>query len=275
MRLTKEAISKEVQLMRLLRVLCCAAAVTAFAAPRVQADESNKLTYLTFSGPVQVPGTTLPAGTYMFKLADTQTNRHIVQIFDKDGSKLYATLLAIPDQRLEPSGQNIVLFAERPSGAPQAIKAWWYPGDTIGDEFVYPKSQALKIARDTHQPVLSMEDENADREKMKSAKVGRVNEGGTTTAVEENRASESAADTGGAKTAPPPATTSAPARSTPATTTGTSGQTTADQTGSQTRKERRLPKTGSELPLVELLSGLSFAGAFGARLLRTRLTDSR
>jgi hypothetical protein len=174
--------------MRLMRLLGCAAALTAMvalAAPAAHADEANKLTYLTFSGPVQIPGATLAAGTYMFKLADSQSNRHIVQVFDKDGSKLYATLLAIPDKRMDPPDKNIVLFGERPAGSPQAIKAWWYPGDSYGDEFVYPRSQALKIAKNVHQPVLSMEDEgSSDRAKMKGAKVGRVNENGEVTADE-------------------------------------------------------------------------------------------
>ena len=76
--------------MRLMRSLGCAAALTALVAltaPAAHADEANKLTYLTFSGPVQIPGATLAAGTYMFRLADSQSNRHIVQVFDKDGSK--------------------------------------------------------------------------------------------------------------------------------------------------------------------------------------------
>ena len=88
---------------------------------------------------MQIPGATLAAGTYMFKLADSQANRHIVQIFDKNGSKLFATLLAVPDKRMEAPDKNIVLFGERPAGSPQAIKAWWYPGDSYGDEFVYPE----------------------------------------------------------------------------------------------------------------------------------------
>ena len=259
--------------MRLLRVLCCIAALTAFLAPRARADEQNKLTYLTFSGPVELPGVTLPAGTYMFKLADTMTNRHIVQVFDKDGRKLFATLLTIPNQRLEPSGQNIVLFAERPEGTPQAVKAWWYPGDTVGDEFVYPKSEALKIAQATHEPVLATEDRSAtDRERMKTAEVGRVNESGTMTPEQANKPAPSTGATAssaptGTTTAQPPATP-APSSAAP---TGTSGQaSTANQPKTQATRDRHLPKTASTLPLIELLSGLSFAGALGARQLRKR-----
>src|SRR5881409_2727321 len=100
--------------MRVLKAVCCAAALTALLAPGARADEFNKQTFLTFSGPVQVPGATLPAGTYMFKLADLQGNRHVVQIFDKEGTKLYTTILAIPDQRLEPADKPVVMFSETP-----------------------------------------------------------------------------------------------------------------------------------------------------------------
>jgi len=272
--------------MRSVRVLCCAAALAAFLAPGARADEWNKLTYLTFSGPVQVPGATLPAGTYMFRLADTMTNRHVVQVYDKAGKKLFATMLAIPDQRLDASGKNVVLFSERPSGAPQAIRAWWYPGDTIGDEFVYPKSQAVRIARATHKSVLATEDEGmSDKDHMKSAKVGRVDENGTMTSSDADRntapspaqSSTTTSRSAHAAAAPATPTTTVDAdrnRSTTsdrraATPTGTSGHsTTADQ-------RRELPRTASELPLLELLSGLSLVAAFGAHQLRKRLAGAR
>src|SRR5437773_2350111 len=115
--------------MRLVSGLCGAVALAAFLAPGVRGDEYNKLTYLTFSGPVQVPGVTLPAGTYMLKLADPDGGRRAIQIFDKEGTKIYATLLTIPNERLEPPDEPVVMFAERAAGEPQAIKAWFYPGE--------------------------------------------------------------------------------------------------------------------------------------------------
>src|SRR5438093_8675213 len=184
--------------MRVLKTMSCAAALVVLLAPGARADEWNKKTFLTFSGPVQVPGVTLPAGTYTFQLADLSGNRHVVQIFDKDMKKIYATILAIPDQRLEPADKPVVLFSEQPVGLPPAIKAWFYPGDTIGDEFVYPKKQAMAIARATHETVLASNDESRESEHMKTMEVGRVNESGamsTTTA--------------------PPATTTASSRSVP------------------------------------------------------------
>src|SRR5262252_8359359 len=104
--------------MRLVKTLCCAAALSALLAPNALADEWNKKTILTFSGPVQIPGVTLPAGSYVFKLADLQGNRHVVQVFSKDEKKIYGTILAIPDEKLEPSDKPVVMFAERPAGVP-------------------------------------------------------------------------------------------------------------------------------------------------------------
>jgi hypothetical protein len=102
-----------------------------------------------------------------------------VQIFDKDEKKIYTTILAIPDQRLEPSDKPVVLFSERTAGTPQAIKAWFYPGETIGNEFVYPKSQAITIAKATHQTVLAAADDTTTTsDAMKSAQIGRVDESG-------------------------------------------------------------------------------------------------
>lgn len=316
--------------MRVLRLLCCVAALTAFVAPAAHADEFNKLTYLTFSGPGQIPGATLGAGTYMFKLADTMGDRHIVQVFDKDGSKLYATLLAVPDYRIDTPEKNIVLFGERPAGTPQALKAWWYPGDSAGDEFVYPKSQAVKIARANHQSVLSMNDEgSSDRAKMKTARFGRVNENGetsTNTATAANGNATAKGDTASNGTAATTGTTASDTtRSAAPAASGTSGTTTpsttdcatttdrdrsaraSDRTATTTtgnrssarrsgvnaqssgnantttsndnanranrNSRRHLPRTASNLPLVELLSGLAFAGALATRQLRHRFAE--
>lgn len=175
--------------MRLLKAVCCAAAMVVFLTPGARADEWNKKTILTFSGPVQIPGATLAAGTYVFKLADLNGSRHVVQVFDKSEKHIYGTILAIPDKRLEATDKPVVLFAERPAGTPQAIRAWFYPGDLYGDEFAYPKSQAMRIAKEAHQSVLSMDESKgkvSDTESMKSAKLSRVDENGKSSEVAEN-----------------------------------------------------------------------------------------
>lgn len=142
-------------------VFCVAILMTTFTLP-VSADESNKLTIFTFSQPVEIPGgKVLPAGTYAFKLLDSPGDRNIVQIFDKDQMKLYATVMAIPDYRPNPSDKPIITFAETKQGGPVAIKEWFYPGDQYGQEFVYPKDRAVQIAQQANQPVPSQPQQTA------------------------------------------------------------------------------------------------------------------
>ena len=218
--------------MRALKLSCCALAIAAFAALPARADEWNKQTILTFSGPVQVPGATLPAGTYQFKLADLQSNRHVVQVFDKDGMKLYTTILAIPDQRLKPTDKPVVMFSETAAGTPAAVKAWFYPGDTIGNEFVYPREEAVRIAKATHQPVLARGDDSND---MKTTEVARVDENGNTVTGENAKAKDNDAEMKSAENAKANERVNADqnkaAASTTATTTGTTAGTTAGTTG--------------------------------------------
>lgn len=140
-------------------------------APYVRADEEDKKTVVTFNEPVQVPGTVLPAGTYVFKLADSQSDRHIVQIFNADESRLFATILAIPDYRTTPSDKTIVTFDERPSGQPEALRTWFYPGDNYGQEFVYPKQKASELAQVNRRPVPSIPDEATELAAIKTAPV--------------------------------------------------------------------------------------------------------
>jgi hypothetical protein len=124
--------------------------------PGARADQWNQKTVVTFSGPVEIPGQVLPAGTYVFKLADSQASRSIVQIFNSEENHVFSTILAIPDYRMKPSEKTIISFAERPAGQPEAIKGWFYPGKTHGHEFVYPKTEAVALARANHTPVPSM-----------------------------------------------------------------------------------------------------------------------
>jgi hypothetical protein len=133
--------------------------VLCVAPQHARADAWNQRTIFTFSGPVEIPGQVLPAGTYVFQLADTASDRDIVQVFNKDQTHLYGTFLTIPDERLKPAEKPVIMFAERPANAPEAVKAWFYPGDTYGHEFVYPKSEAAKLAKANKQAVPSMPDE--------------------------------------------------------------------------------------------------------------------
>ena len=106
-------------------------------APQLKADAWDKKTTMTFSAPVEIPGQVLSPGTYVFKLMDNAADRHIVQVFSADEQHVYATILAVPDERERVTGKNVVTFEERTMNSPQAIKAWFYPGDQTGNEFVY------------------------------------------------------------------------------------------------------------------------------------------
>jgi len=112
---------------------------------RAQASEWDKMTKLTVNEPIQVSDTYLDPGTYVFKLADVGSSRHIVQIFDGDQSHIINTVMAIPNYRLEPTGNTRFTFWETPPGNVKAMRAWFYPGDNFGQEFRYPK-QLRQIA---------------------------------------------------------------------------------------------------------------------------------
>jgi hypothetical protein len=96
----------------------------------------------------------LPTGTYVLKILDAQSDRHVVQIFNKDETMLYATILAIPNYRLRATDKTVLTFTERPSGQPEALRAWFYPGRNWGEEFVYPKARAVELAKTANTPVL-------------------------------------------------------------------------------------------------------------------------
>src|SRR5271170_4528050 len=123
---------------------------------RAAADDFDQKTVFTFSGPVEIPGQVLSAGTYVFKLADASSDRNTVQVFNQDETHLYGTFLAIPDYRIKPAGKTIMTFEERPAGSPEAVKAWFYPGENYGHDFVYPKPKATVLAKANNTPVPSM-----------------------------------------------------------------------------------------------------------------------
>jgi len=122
-----------------IRVNLFAVFVAAILVPIAHAGQWDKQTLVTFSNPVQVPGRVLPAGTYVFKVANSQ-DRHVVQIFTRNQQQVLATIEAVPDYRAQTSDKPVISFEERPSGEPEALRSWFYPGENYGIHFVYPKS---------------------------------------------------------------------------------------------------------------------------------------
>jgi len=132
--------------------------VLAVLAGRVAAQETNvsERTFLTFSNTVEMPGMTLPGGTYVFKLADT-ASRNVVQVWDKDEKNMLGHWLFVQAERPQVTGENVVMFRETREGSTPAIQFWYFPGEKIGKEFIYPKDQAQKIASRTGQRVRTEE----------------------------------------------------------------------------------------------------------------------
>jgi LPXTG-motif cell wall-anchored protein len=238
------------KLFKAIATLGCVALMGAAFTGSARADEWNRETTITFSGPVEIPGVhltgwgVLPAGTYVFKILDSKSDRHIVQIFSKDKTTIYATILAIPNYRLKATDKTVMTFRERPAGEPEALRAWFYPGRNWGEEFVYPKAQAMALAKQTNTPVLFTEVEipvevaepikTADAPvvmQLREAPVMAAKPTGDTVQLAE------------VVTPPPPAELeAAPA------------------------PVAQLPATGSELPLMALFGFLSLGGALILRV---------
>ncbi len=219
-------------------------------APGARADDWNSKTVITFSGPVEIPAVhltgwgVLPAGTYVFKILDSTSDRHIVQIFNQDETKIYATVLAIPNYRLKATDKTVMTFRERAAGEPEALRAWFYPGRNWGEEFVYPKSKAVVLAKTAKLPVLftsaELPLEVAEPEKLADSPLIAQLRTAPVVAIEPTGDEVVLAQV----VTPPPAV-----------------EMVAD----------KLPSTASNLPLVGLFGLLTLCAAFGARSAAKRL----
>jgi hypothetical protein len=227
------------------------ASLFVFAA-HARADEWNKRTVITIDEPMQLPNTTLQPGTYVFKLLSNNADRHIVQIFDKSETHVLATILAIPNYRLTPTGKSVFAFWETPAGTPKALRAWFYPGDNFGQEFAYPKNTSAELAAANKAPVPTTSAETA--EDMKTAPVAATTETG-----EQNTLDASTYTAPAAAPTPEPAPEPVPqvAQAEPAPTPAPEPEPQA------TPAPAELPHTASAMPLVGL-AGLLMIGAFFA-----------
>jgi hypothetical protein len=138
-----------------LRSACAVTLLACFMEGAASAQTFDQRTVFTFSGPVALPGVTLPAGQYLFRLADPTGEGKVVAVLSADGKTPYGMFFSLPAERFEPASAPEVRFMETAAGVPAAIKAWWYPGERMGYEFMYPKDQALRLAQGASQPVLT------------------------------------------------------------------------------------------------------------------------
>ncbi len=133
--------------MKMVRAICGLGVLIGLVATVALAQPSDKRTLFTFNRPIALPGVTLPAGQYLFRLADTETGRKVVHVLSADGKKAYALLFSFPAERLEATTAPEVRFMETAKGTPSAVKTFWYSDERVGYEFIYPKEQARLLAR--------------------------------------------------------------------------------------------------------------------------------
>ena len=252
-------------MLRMTVSVCLFAVLAVFTGTSASGQTLDNRTYFTFDQPVALPGVTLPAGKYLFRIVDTTSSRRIVQVLDAEGKKPYAMLMSIPAQRSDVPESPEVRFMETAVNTPTALKTWWYPGKSIGYEFIYPKEQALRLAKNAGAPVLTTKVAESDTtEEMKSADLARVSSSGAETAVSVDASPAASPVAGTPRTGEvvaasldiaPAATPLTPVPVAPA---------VATTAAASTRTE--LPRTASALPLatalgvISLLAGIVLAG---------------
>jgi LPXTG-motif cell wall-anchored protein len=166
-------------MLRHVGFLACSVALLACVMETPSTAQTlDKRTLFTFSGPVSMPGVTLPAGKYLFRLANPDTGRSVVQVLNADGTTPYGMFFAMRAERFEPASTPEVRFMETAAGMPAAIKTWWYPGERSGYEFVYPKEQARRLAQGATQPVLTTQTQTTTTEQTNTADLTRISSAG-------------------------------------------------------------------------------------------------
>ena len=254
-------------------------AVFSLTAAAQQPDTRDR-TIMTFSNAVELPGMRLEGGTYVFRLADTQ-GRNVIQVLSSDEMNVLGQWLFITAERLEVSGDTVVTFRETAANTTPAVQFWYYPGEKIGKEFIYPKDQAMRIAQRTGVAVLTEDGRVEASAQTAAIAAAPVSVQAEAQVAEPAVAVEArAGSTGVVEGAGLPAETAEPV--------GTSGQadtsssvrqestmaqnTTPAQTDSYARDNsgasNELPATASPLALSGLLGLLSLAGAMGLRAFR-------
>lgn len=262
-----------------------AVAAVATGAAAQQTNVSER-TFLTFSSAVEMPGLTLQPGTYVFKLADTPS-RNVVQVWDQDEKNMLGHWLFVQAERPEVSEDTVVMFRETREGATPAVQYWYFPGEKVGKEFIYPREQAQQIAARTGLDVRTEDGvvegggiaavqnndaavsaeaslENAPTAAQPSAAAGSLagNRGIQAEADVDADANQVRAE---ASVAPAPA---AEPRAQAQVSTEDRSVGTSGQAESQIARNE-LPQTASPLALSGLIGLLSLAGAAGIRAFRS------
>jgi hypothetical protein len=215
------------------------------------AQTSDYRTYFTFSTPVTLPGVTLPAGRYLFRLADPNSTRKVISVLSEDGKTPLAMLHTIPNQLPSAPQDPETRFLETSGNMPPAIKGWWFQGKSIGYEFIYPRAQALLLAKATSQPVLTTRAETKD---VETADLARIDGAGVPAVVVVEEAPAPVAVAGRAQQGEVAPAGGATATAAP--------DTRADERARSTARTR-LPQTAGSMPYVFLMGVLAMGTGIG------------
>jgi LPXTG-motif cell wall-anchored protein len=246
-------------LRRVVFLACSVALLACVMETPSTAQTLDKRTLFTFSGPVSMPGVTLPAGKYLFRLAKPDSGRNVVQVLNAEGTKPYGMFFAMRAERFEPASTPEVRFMETAAGMPAAIKTWWYPGERSGYEFVYPKDQARRLAQGASQPVLTTQTQTTTIEQTNTADLTHISSAGQETNVNAD-ATPAASTPGGTSQQGEVASSGISiANATIPSRIETSLVPTTGQSGQSARTS--LPQTASTMPVVAVVGCLAlFAG---------------
>jgi LPXTG-motif cell wall-anchored protein len=249
-----------------------ALAALAFA-PQARADVWNKKTIVTFPDTVELPGqVTLPSGTYVMKLADSLSNRHIVQVFNRDENKILATVLTAAAYRMDPADKTVITFYESPGETPRYIHKWFYPGDLYGQEFTYPKGTGPMMAKATYTDQMKETEtssEVAATAPVESSDVNKESEVSDLSSSDRSSSEENAVIAENMKNPESPEYVDETPAAEPAPYAPEAADQDAAQTPSATpQSERALPQTATSGPLVALIGMILLSSAAFVHFLR-------
>jgi hypothetical protein len=225
-----------------------------------QQPDTHDRTIMTFSAAVELPRLRLEPGTYVFRLADT-ASRSVIQVLSRDEMEMLGQWLFVPAERQDVTGDTVVTFRETSAGATPAVQFWFYPGEKIGKEFIYPKDQAERIARRTGGSVLT--DDGRVSAETVTADAEIATAVGTTGAEREANTTDRASGIGIVEGSGLP---DEQANSDHAV--GTTGQSDSSAVQNTQYAQNELPRTSSPFALGSLLAALALGGAAAIRTFR-------
>jgi hypothetical protein len=217
----------------LLGTICLAAA--SVVSPTTRADDSGRQATVTIQSPEQVPGSVLPAGTYVFKQTGMQSGWFIVQIYNNDGSALVTTVLAYPNPKVASNGLNFVTYPANGSGSIPAMEGVVFAGDSTVEQFAYPKTAADQIGEANHTRIPTTGTDDAYPSALPDAATSW-----SAPVMNNSRADNTSSSSASSSAAP-----------------------VMEQTSAQTSlpaQQQSLPATASPLPLIALVGLFSIVG---------------